>query len=368
MSEAYRSEADALDETILQHITAWHQDGTELDDDRFNALALRIFAHQVRYNEPYARYCAGLGFDFERLPPHWTGIPAVPSGAFKEATLATFPVQHAALTFQTSGTTQGRKGVHYMETAALYDAASLAGFDRAILGDRAALRYFHLIPRPAESPASSLTYMMHRISKERGTLGGRWFVCKDTLLFDSLLRGMQEAVAEHQPLCLAGTAFAFVHLLDELSWRECTLQLPAGSRIMETGGFKGRSRAVSREGLYERLSASLGILPQHIVAEYGMTELTSQYYDTAPSRACTRRLKGGPPWLRTLVTRSGGRACALGEAGALTHFDLANRSSVLAVATEDVGLAVDGGLLLVGRDTGAESRGCSLEAEDLQRA
>ncbi|MDQ6933315.1 MAG: acyl-protein synthetase, partial [Candidatus Eremiobacteraeota bacterium] len=92
---AYRQEADALDEAVLGHITAWHESGTQMRDDRFNALALRIFAHQLRYNKPYARYCATLGFDAERLPRHWTGIPPVPSAAFKEAALATFPIERA---------------------------------------------------------------------------------------------------------------------------------------------------------------------------------------------------------------------------------------------------------------------------------
>jgi len=368
VNAAYRREADALDETILRHITAWHEHGAELSDDRFNALALRVFAHQVRYNEPYGRYCAAFGFTSECLPQHWTRIPAVPTGAFKEAALATFPIQHAALSFQTSGTTRGRRGTHHMESAALYDAALLAGFDRAMLDDAAALRYFHLLPHPAEAPTSSLAYMMRRISDERGSSGDDWYLRSDTLLFDTLLRDMLEAVAHRQPVCLAGTAFALVHLLDELRSRGCELQLPPGSRIMETGGFKGRSRVVSCESLYQQLSASLGIPPKDIVAEYGMTELCSQYYDSAQSRESARRVKRAPPWVRSLVTQSGRRSCAPGEAGALIHVDLANRSSVIAIGTEDLGIAAEEGFVFLGRASGADLRGCSLEAEDLQRA
>ena len=38
-----------------------------------------------------------------------------------------------------------------METRALYDAALLAGFDRFMLSDGARLRYFNLVPNPANA-------------------------------------------------------------------------------------------------------------------------------------------------------------------------------------------------------------------------
>ena len=54
-----------------------------------------------------------------------------------------------------------------------------------------------------------------------------------------------------------------------------------------------------------------------------------------------------------------------GTAGALLHVDLANRSSCIAIQTEDFGMQTADGLVLVGRELDAEPRGCSLDAEDL---
>jgi hypothetical protein len=45
---------------------------------------------------------------------------------------------------------------------------------------------------------------------------------------------------------LCGTAFAFVHWLEALEQRSLRLALPAGTRVMETGGFKGRAREMPR--------------------------------------------------------------------------------------------------------------------------
>ncbi|MGB8625145.1 MAG: hypothetical protein WCD03_03200, partial [Candidatus Cybelea sp.] len=156
---SYEAEARALDSEILAAIAAWHRRGEELEERAFDDLALRIFAHQLRYNQPYARYCERLGITPDSLPPSWEAIPAVPAPAFKEAAITTFDPAGAQLIFETSGTTAARSGRHYLESSALYDAALLAGFDRFVLPDGAALRYLNLVPDPEESPHSSLGYM-----------------------------------------------------------------------------------------------------------------------------------------------------------------------------------------------------------------
>jgi len=49
-----------------------------------------------------------------------------------------------------------------------------------------------------------------------------------------------------------------------------------------------------------------------------------------------------------------------GAVGVLRHFDLANLDSVLAVQTDDLGIAGGGGFEILGRAAGAELRGCSI--------
>ena len=184
---------------------------------------------------------------------------------------------------------------------------------------------------------------------------------------DAFVSDARRAAQERVPVCIAGTAFAFVNLLDELHAREiASLPLPAGSRIMETGGFKGRSRIVARAELYAAIEATLGIAGDRIVAEYSMTELSSQWYDSLPHRGDDDRIKTAPPWLRARVVGADGRNVVAGIVGALVHVDLANRSSCAAVLTEDLGARVDDGIVLLGREQGAALRGCSLDAESLR--
>lgn len=356
-------EGSTLDARILRVIDDWSAGVS--DDFDFNALALDIFRHQVEYNVPYARYCASLGVTLGELPQSWQEIPAVPARAFKEAALCTFDPSQAQLSFETSGTTLGTGGRHYMQNSRLYDAALLAGFKSAMLSDTTGpLRYLLLVPNPAEKPRSSLGYMMRAVAHHFGDGCERWYLRDDELLVDAFVEGVH-ASQSGCAVCVCATAFALVQLLDALNERGIArLPLPAGSRIMETGGFKGRTRTVRRSELYARLQSVFALPADRIVAEYGMTELTSQYYDATFEQV---RVKRAPPWLRSRVVGPDRRRLPAGAVGALAHVDLGNRSSCISILTEDLGIATeDGGIILIGREHGAELRGCSLDAEELR--
>ena len=362
MSDDYRAQADALDARILAAIADF-----ALDDGAFDALACDVFAHQFRWNGAYAAYARSLGFTERALPRTAAEIPAVPGAAFKAAALSTVTPERAALSFETSGTTQNRGGRHYLESPVLYEAALLAGFDRAMLADGAVLRYAMLVPDPRERPHSSLGYMMATVARERGAGPAGWYLRESGIDIASLRADVSRAQADGVAVCVATTAFALVALLDELEAAGRRLPLPAGSRVMETGGFKGRTRVVGRDELYARAAAALTIDESAIVAEYGMTELSSQYYDSPASRWSAKRIKVPVPWLRPIVVDVSGAPLPNGIVGAIRHIDCANRSSAVAIETEDLGVITPDGLQLLGREEGAALRGCSLDAEDLLR-
>ena len=361
--------AEALDARILDAIGVY-----ALDDDAFLDLARELFAYQVGTNAPYAAFARAQGFDANRLPDRIERIPAVPAAAFKDARLATFPPARTAVWFETSGTSRAGSGRHELDTTRLYEAALLASFDRMMLDGGERLRYLNLVPDPRQRPHSSLGFMLGVVARERGDGRGGWYLHGDELDVDTFAGAAARARADGAAVCVATTAFALVALLDALAERNANLALPAGSRIMETGGFKGRTRVVERATLYREASERLGIPLDAIVAEYGMTELSSQYYDDPAGRnRIEPRVKVAPPWLRAIVVDGDGRPVPEGVVGAIRHVDLANRGSVIAVETEDLGALVAGAtphtsgrrLVLFGREQGAELRGCSLDAETL---
>ena len=136
---------------------------------------------------------------------------------------------------------------------------------------------------------------------------------------------------------------------------------------METGGFKARTRDITKEQLYRSLSTTVGLEPNRIVNEYGMTELLSQLYESHLTQP--NELQAGhipPPWLRVrALNPTTLEPVAENELGILAFFDLANLGSVCHVLTEDVGRMIDGKVHLEGRFSGAEPRGCSRAMDEL---
>jgi len=164
------------------------------------------------------------------------------------------------------------------------------------------------------------------------------------------------------PVCVLGTAFNFLKLFDE----GISLQLPSGSRAMETGGFKGRTREVTKPELYEMFEMHLGIPPTHVVNEYGMTELSTQFYDETMRVGHCSDVKHAPPWARVrVIDPQTDEEAQPGVPGLFRIYDLANLWSVMCLQTEDLGVREGDGFVLFGRAPGAMPRGCSLKVEAL---
>lgn len=340
------------------------------DDDGFNALALRVFQHQVKENPMYGSFVRRrLGFpgSVER----WDDIPPVPARAFKEFPLITGHAENVRLTFRTSGTTggQGRRGRHHVQDPELYVASLLPTFQRHLIPEEAPIAMLSLVPPSVLAPHSSLGFMVEVVMNAWGAPGSGHFAHPDIgVLVPALHGALEELAGDGKPVLLMGTAFAFVHWMDAMDGKGWRIRLPEGSRLMETGGFKGRSREVSREELYGALEERLGIPTRRMVNEYGMTELLSQFYEPAlvPGDSGPSRRHVAPPWLRTRILHPESlEPVSPGEAGLLCHLDLANLDSVACVLTEDLGVAERDGFRLLGRAPGAEPRGCSLTMEAL---
>jgi hypothetical protein len=355
-------------DAIERELLAWMQDEPGRHDEaRFARLALALFAFQFEANEPYGRFCAARGATPARVRS-WRDIPAVPTGAFKELPLRCFPAERTVHVFRTSGTTLSRRGELALDTLALYEASLVPSFERGVLPDLAPgerLPVLVLASSPAETPDSSLSHMFGVMVARRGARGSGWFVRSGRLDAEALLAAASDA-ASAPKLLLCGTAFAFVHWLEWLEARGTRLALPAGTRLMETGGFKGRARELPRERLYAWLADRLGVPPERCVNQYGMTELASQFYDSVLAEPHAPRRKLAPPWTRVLlVDPESGKEAREGEVGAIRSFDLANTGSVLALATADLGRRKGEGFEVLGREEGAEARGCSLAADEL---
>jgi hypothetical protein len=333
--------------------------------DRFETLARDIFAHQFAHSAAYRQYCISRG----RTPDtvgEWEAIPAVPIVAFKRADLC---CGEAVRTFLSSGTTEGpaHRSRHCVPDLRLYHRAAVAGLRQFLFPDLTHMRLISLIQRAEELPDSSLAQMVAWSMDHFAAANSRYAVTSDGVAFDELVDALRESERDGQPVCMLATTGALIRILDRCRERDLTFRLPHSSRLMDTGGDKGASRPLSRSGLLHAAWNAFAIPGYFCVNEYGMAELSSQFYDSViADRVRGRhrpRRKLGPHWTRTVVLDPETLAPAPpGTRGLLCHVDLANAGSAMAVLTEDIGYAEADGFQLVGRVAGAETRGCSLAA------
>ncbi len=361
-------------------------------DGEFESLALELFHYQFNLNRSYRAYCEAQSITPASVE-RWQDIPAVPIGAFKSAELATFPIGQASAVFKSSATTTGTPSRHYIKDLRYYESSLKTGFQRFVAGADPKKHYVAplgqppfliLTPPPSEAPHSSLSWMMDVVKRTWGGPGSDYFIQHGRLDEPRLVRSLRRAEESKQPVVLLGTTITLLAFFDYCRTHTLSWQLSASSRLMDTGGMKTQKREITRPEFVRQVGETLGIPEDQCVNEYGMCELSSQFYGHGAS--CYLQ---GPPWTRTRVTDPlTGRESPAGKPGLLRHFDLANVDSVLAIQAEDLGLvpspnplpkgrgqgsafslqgeggrSPDEGFILLGRDPSAEVKGCSLSAE-----
>jgi hypothetical protein len=358
-------ESDALHGRARAMVRAF--EGGAPMPEPFDSLAADLARFQARHVAGYARLCAARGVAPSSIA-RAADAPAVPTDAFKLAPVFAFDVREAAVTFRTSGTTLGARGAHPIRDVATYDAAALV-FGRWMLARDLGGRVPVIVvgPSDAEAPDSSLAHMCGLFARALGhpEVASRVFLVRGGALDLDGLRARISSLAPGAPAIVLATSFALVHLLDALDGD--VLGLPPGSRVMQTGGFKGKSREVDAGDLRREVARAFGVSPRAVVGEYGMTELSSQLWEaTLVDPGARHGVYVEPPWLRVVPVDGDSLApVPPGEPGIARIEDLANVDSAFAVLAADRVRRVEGGIELLGRAPGAPPRGCSIALDEM---
>ncbi|PIQ63146.1 MAG: hypothetical protein COV99_03665 [Bacteroidetes bacterium CG12_big_fil_rev_8_21_14_0_65_60_17] len=317
-------------ETIEDVRADFHRIVTPLE---FERAATVVEAYQKQFNPVYARYDTGR---------------FVPVEVFRHARIATFPPEHTAMIFRSSGTGGvGRRAEHHVRDLDVYARATRAGFQH-VYG-----RGSHLLLAlvPAYATDSSLVWMLKNLIKEIGAPGSRMLTEART----EILEAVRVASPDHPPV-LFGAAFGLLDLVEE-----GRLPLPAGSVVIETGGMKTHRRAISRRDMHRTLADGFDLPLTAIHSEYGMCELMSQCYTKATGTSDVNEWFHAPPWVRLDVHRPDmpDTPCDEGEEGVLVVTDLANMYSLSFIRTQDRAIRRGPAVSILGREPGAHLRGCN---------
>jgi hypothetical protein len=346
--------------------------------ESFDGLALDIARFQYAHSRGFRALVQAYGGRLDSVED----IPAVPADAFRLGRVAVHPPELDEVRYTTSGTT-GAPGVHAFRTTETYREVSRRFGELALVktvpGPRVVVA---LAPPPGPHPTSSLGAMMRTFmdafdgralavnpagASYEAEGAGRWLASSAGVDVHGLRRAALVASQRQEPLLVLATAFALAMLLDALP--DGKIPAPKKTIIMQTGGFKGRTREIAPERLRSGVARLFRIPKEQVIGEYGMTELTSQLYEgTLPGGPLVAPpgVYVPPPWLRvTPVDPVSLRPVRPGEVGLARFLDLGNVDSAVAVLTQDLVRARGDGIELVGRRAGSVLRGCSLAIEEL---
>jgi hypothetical protein len=330
----------------------------------FEPLALRVFHYQYEHVSAYRAHVDALGLNPAAIR-EIDQIPAISTLAFKYTRTESEEDASDARLFLTSGTTSGRdeRGRHLVLKPEIYRASAMSHLCRMFFPDRRKLGILALHPTADRMPESSLAQMISWACEDFGseTVCAATRESVDTALALEFLASRRSA-----PVAILSTTAACARLFEVLETAGRQLRLPPCSRLMDTGGAKGQTAPLSAAAVVDLAEQRLGLAPEMVINEYGMTEMCSQLYDATLFNSTRRdsigaRRKFAPPWLRPFALDPATlRPVADGQPGLLTFFDLANVGSVSMLMTEDLGVIEDGSVRIFGRAAAAEARGCAL--------
>ncbi len=287
----------------------------------------------------------------------WQQIPAVPSAAFKKFVMASFPVEKAEHAYFTSGTTDpARKGSILRDKGAvdLINAANGLLTRKYVFPDVERMKILLMVPSPKMAPGIGLAIGLDRVRKEFGTPESTYLISPLGLKLEFLLKSLVNAERSGEPIAIIGSTVGFIYFLNACEKEGIGFRLPPGSRVCDGGGYLGQFGECTREEFYDKCRLILGVEKHYCINVLGMGEVSTNFFDNVLDDyfkgKTGERYKVIPPWTRTGVVGidTFGRL-PRGETGLLQHYDLVNRSMVIAVQTDNLGFEVENGFEIVGR-------------------
>lgn len=314
-------------------------------ESEFEEAAMELFRAQSQHNRVYKKYLQLLGAGTSNIKGIMD-IPCLPVSLFKTHRII-MDGKKSSLVFRSSGTGGDIPSRHHVHDPRLYQASFRNCFER-FYGPPRDYCILALLPSYLERTDSSLVYMAGKLI-EKSSHPESGFYLNNT---GKLARTIARLEKEETNAILLGVSFALLELVEEHPFSVKT------TRIMETGGMKGRRKELTREELHQILRSNTGAKVIH--SEYGMTEMLSQAYSRGGGKFSS------PPWMKVMIRDSYNpfSYLARGRSGGVNIIDLANMDSCAFLETSDMGrMLPEDKFEILGRFDHSDIRGCNLLAE-----
>ena len=320
-------------------------------------IFVNVFKFQYENNEVYRKFCDFLGKD-KRNVKEIKDIPLMPVRFFKRYEIKTFRGK-PKLSFISSGTSEGIRSKSFYKDIEFINKSILTSFEYFLLPDNIRTN-FYIFFEPFEiRKTSSLSYMLSLVSENFSKK--TYFIYNKNQYIDAL----KKLSKENKPALILGTTISLYDFMNFLKEKDSFLYLEKGSRIMDTGGWKGRSISVRGSVLLKMYKKYFNVPETHVINEYGMCELASQFYDITLRKFLFKekraRYKYSLPFLKFRIINDEGKDDRKGLVGVIDLFNLETCSFLL---TPDMGKKKGKGFEIIER-VDDELRGCALISEEI---
>jgi len=364
-----------LDKSVLTRVENFikYSNSSEVT---FNEVFCDLYAEQMMHNPVMKKYFDSFFAGF--YPVDYRHLPLIPVQFFKEFEMRSYEAHDQERCWHSSGTS-GKISKTFLSDTKIYDLvieklwkARVPQFSNP---NRKPLQTYRFIPTSDQWQNSSLAHFFDVGQKtESLDFTNAWCNAirlneqKDRFVveYDSLLEFIEFHEDQDVPMRLVGTSYAIASVFDKLEELNARFQLPEGSSVLDTGGYKGIVRDRSRGEFLDQAYHTLGIDLRHCVNEYGMSELSSHFWNFY--------LDGSewwyvPPWVRVRIIDPLTNEDS--PDGVAAFYDLANVWSCCAILSQDrIELMKRDNRQYIrplGRVRDAEVKGCSITAERAMR-
>jgi len=327
------------------------------DDDLFNRLMLRRFVEQYACSAPYRDYCLKLGVAPQTIVS-WDEIPAVSSFRHKERLERLYQVQQAEAIAMESRTVDlsHSRGPFFpnKRLVALLRQVQIEAARCYLFPDISRMKMLFFVPQPRMAPGMVMASGLERFQQEFGADGSRFLISFTGLDLQGFVKDLQLAERSGEPLAILGATHGLDYFMDACLQAGVGFRLPAGSRIMDSGGFMGRYTATPPEQFFGNCERVFGVAHQSCVNALWICESSTVYLDAVLAAAggagAGKRCKIPPPWTRVLIVDPlTFRRVNRGATGLIRLYDLSNPGMAAVVQTDKMGYETADGFEVTGK-------------------
>ncbi|MEN3045308.1 MAG: hypothetical protein ABDH37_08890, partial [Candidatus Hydrothermales bacterium] len=225
-------------------------------------IFLDVFKFQYENNELYKKFCISIGKDKNKVKS-LDDIPLLPVRFFKLYEIKSYKNKHK-LNFLSSGTSEHLKSKSLYYDTEFLNKSILTSFEYFLLPDSLKAN-FYIFFEPFEiRKISSLSYMLTLVAKN---FAKNFYFIYNRKQYEEIFKKLKR---EKSKVIILGTTISIYDFIIYLKEKNKKLKLKESSRIMDTGGWKGKKVYLSENNLLKIYNTFFGISEHYVVNEYGM--------------------------------------------------------------------------------------------------